>query len=181
MTLRKYFNLKGISDSIWVCSNCKLLPLKTNCPSSIFLSPAMKIPCFSCNSLSSCFTVSCCQQCVWFISQVFVGQGLPYGTSEPAREELQGGRQSLSSPRLGRLWEGSKLSQHSWSRAKHTRQCLLCRWAEKHRKQEGMSVCSIVLKRAMRRVFFGVMFIFMFCKTNMDLSKIYPQIWHWED
>lgn len=43
------------------------------------------IPLVSCNSPSSCFTVSCCQQCVWFMSQVLVGQGLPHGTPGPGR------------------------------------------------------------------------------------------------
>lgn len=185
MTLSKYFILKGIYDSIWVCFNCRLFLLKTNCPSSIFFHQSWKylswIPLFSCNSLPSCFTVICCQQCIWFISQVFVGQGLPHSSPGPAREKLQRGRQSLGFPQLGRLQVGSKLSQHSWSRAPHTRQCLLCRWAEKHKRQEEMSVCGIVLKWATSEVLFGVMFIFMFCKTNMDLSKMYPWIWHWED
>lgn len=41
------------------------------------------IPLFSCYSPSSCFTVSGCQQRVWFIYQVLVGQGLPHGTPGP--------------------------------------------------------------------------------------------------
>lgn len=43
------------------------------------------------NSLSSCFTVSCCQRCIWFISQVLVGRQQPQSTGGPQRrrEDLQ--------------------------------------------------------------------------------------------
>lgn len=42
-------------------------------------------------SLSSCFTVSCCQRCIWFISQVLVGRQQPQSTGGPQRrrEDLQ--------------------------------------------------------------------------------------------
>lgn len=43
------------------------------------------IPLVSCNSPSSCFTVSGCQQSVWFMSQVLEEWGLPRGAPGPGQ------------------------------------------------------------------------------------------------
>lgn len=103
MTLSKYLTHGGISHSIWVCINCKKAPP----PNLISFHQPWKylswIPFFSCNSPSSCFTVSGCQQCVWFISQVLVGQGLPHGTPGPGGGWVPEGQAKPQFPRLGRL------------------------------------------------------------------------------
>ena len=184
MTLSKYVTRGGISHSIWMCLNCKLFTLKKNTSfkSCVFFHPPWKylswMPLFSCNSPSSCFTVSHCQRFVWFISQVLVGQGLPHGT--PGLGKGEGGPERQAKPHPpeppppgsgGSRWEANLTSNPDTGCCKAIN-CLPCRWAEKNRSRGGMSVW------ASREVFFGVMFIFMYCKTNMDPSKIHAYT-HW--
>lgn len=85
------------------------------------------------------------------------------------------GRQSLSSPGSGdSRWEVNLANTLETGR--HTP--INASFAGDHRKmgdRRGVSVCSAAQKRAMCEVVFGVMFIFMYYKTNMDPSKIYGQ------
>ena len=189
MTLSKYLTHGGISHSIWVCLDCKLFSLKKKKKKEpllqivfFFFTSREKylswIPLFSCNSPSSCFH---CKRlsavCLIYLSSVG-GTGAPARHSWTRRRVVGGGvqrgRRSLSSPSSGdSRWEVNSANTPGTGRHTPINACFAGE-RRKSRRREAMSAP----RGAACEAVFGVMFIFMYYKTNMDPSKIHARAWH---